>query len=101
VCTTSVCLGSVKLYSSVQFCTDKYSPSVQDVLVQYICRGVYIYKVKCPFVCVSRLYELCIQKHSSSVQVVYSISVCEYIDVVFVDRPGPFRCPEMKFGIFI
>ena len=31
MCTTSVCLGRVKLYSSVQMCTHNYSPSVQDV----------------------------------------------------------------------
>jgi hypothetical protein len=35
---------------------------------------VHIYKVQC--LCVSHFYELLSQKHISSVQVVYSISVC-------------------------
>jgi hypothetical protein len=44
VCTTSVCLGSVKLYSSVQLCTQKYSPSVQDVYSStvYLYMNLYI-----------------------------------------------------------
>ena len=44
MCTTSVCLGSVKLYSSVQFCTHKYSPSVQDVYSStvYLYMNLYI-----------------------------------------------------------
>jgi hypothetical protein len=71
VCTTSVCLCSVKLYS----CVHKSSVHLYKMctVVQYICTEIYIYKVQCRVcVCVSCLYELCAQTHSSSVQVVYS-----------------------------
>ena len=96
VCTTSVCLGSVK----------------------YICTGIYIYKVQCPCVCVYPVYMSCVHRctvHQYKLCVVVRyihtwiciykpicLWVCPvymsctfYIDVVFVDGRGPFRCPEI------
>ena len=45
VCAPQVCVGSVKLYSRVQFCTQKYSPSVQAVYIRtiYLYMNLYIY----------------------------------------------------------
>ena len=56
MCSPQVCIGSVKLYSSLQLCTQKYSLSYKLCpVVQYICTWIYIYKVLCPFVHVSHL----------------------------------------------
>jgi hypothetical protein len=54
VCTTSVCLGSLKSYSSVQLFTHKYSPSVQEVhsCTVYLYRNLY---TGCP----AKLFPLC------------------------------------------
>jgi hypothetical protein len=96
VCTTSVCL----------------------VVVQYICTGIYIYKVQCLCVCVYPVYMSCVYRRTVhqyklciAVQYICTwiyiykpirpwvcpvyMSCTFYIDVVFVDGRGPFRCPEI------
>ena len=44
VCAPQVCVGSVKLYSIVQLCTQKYSPSVQVVYssTEYLYMNLFI-----------------------------------------------------------
>ena len=44
-------------------------------------------------VCVSRLYELCSRKYSSSVQVVYSSSVYMYVNLYIYKVLCPCVCP--------
>ena len=74
MCAQQVCAGSVKLYISVQLCTQKCSSSVQ---VEYS-STLYLYV---------NLY------------VLSAMSVCVLFIWVKQGR-GPFRCPERKFGNF-
>jgi hypothetical protein len=66
-----------------EFCTQKYSSSVQVVYSS----TVYLYV---------NLYTDMYMRMSCLYEVLFS-----YIDVVFVDGRGPFRVPERKFGIFV
>ena len=63
VCAPQVCVCSVKLYRSVKFCTQKYSPSIQvvDSRTVYLYMNLYIF-IKYKVVCVFCLYELGTEK---------------------------------------
>ena len=63
-------VGSAKLYSSIQLCIQKCSPSVQVVYRSTVYLSMNLH-IKCNV----HLYELCTQKYSLSVQFVYSSTV--------------------------